>query len=216
VHPRGPNTKPQLLRYVLGDLALEAEHVAKLAAVASTPDVAAIPHVGEFDAEGEVVAELSDAPGQHGPHAQRLPHRLRISQFTLEAEGGRTGDDLQVGKLREIVDETLRYTVAEVIVGRVRAVVGKRQHGERVNRRAATTEVSPPGEQRQQRCGGANRPQPVRSAPIENRDIAGTGPPWTTNPHRLQLSPVWCGLSQFLQSSISARSVSPSTNSLTM
>src|SRR5437899_2664053 len=72
------------------------------------------------------------APAEHGRHLQRLTDLPHVLVLPLECERRRPGHDLELGQLRERVDELFADAVAQVFLLWGATHVHERQHGNRL------------------------------------------------------------------------------------
>ena len=99
-----------------GDLVLHREHVGQLAIVALRPQVAAVGGVDQLRRDPDPIAGLAHAAFEHVRDAERLRDPPDVDVLALERERGGARDHLQVGHLRQRVDDLFRQPVAEVIL----------------------------------------------------------------------------------------------------
>src|ERR1043166_3573769 len=97
-----------LLRYLL----LGCQHVRGLEAVLVSPDLAIPVHINHLGADDEATPPPHQSAGQHRANFELLPGFFRTYAFALISLGGAEGPDRQLRKLREIVDDTFRNSVA--------------------------------------------------------------------------------------------------------
>ena len=75
-------------------------------------------------------ARCDDVPGEHRLHAEAAADRLRIGVPILVAEHRAARHHPQPRNLRQVVDQGLGQTVAQVVELRIVAVIRERQDGE--------------------------------------------------------------------------------------
>ena len=76
-----------------GDFLLDGEEIGEFHVVLLAPDVAVVARVGEFRADGEIVAALDDAAGEDGAGGKFAADDARVDGFALVAEDGAASDD---------------------------------------------------------------------------------------------------------------------------
>src|SRR6059058_3189605 len=136
----------------MGDLVLHGEDVSHLTVV-GLPEVVSVPGVGQLRRHAQAVCGPAHAPAEHGRHLQRLTDLPHVLVLPLECERRRPGHDLELGQLRERVDELFADAVAQVFLLWGTTHVHERQHG---NRLAGTRRY---------------RRRAVRPAPAASRDV---------------------------------------------
>src|SRR5262249_5288198 len=129
-----PQLSADLLRYV----ALQREDVGERAALLLAPELSVTAHVYKFGLDDQRIAELQNAPGEHGAHAQLPADFLRIDFLAFVAKNRAARDDAQLRQLREAIDDAFGDAVSEIFHLRVGAVVGQRQDRQRIDRATGT------------------------------------------------------------------------------
>ena len=76
------------------------------------------------------MSRTTDAPFENRPDAERLGNPADVLFLAPEGKGGRARGDLEAGDVGQQVDDLLGQSVAEVLVIRVAAHVGEREHGD--------------------------------------------------------------------------------------
>jgi hypothetical protein len=97
--------------------------------------------VHELRADCQVVAALLDAPGDHGPHSQRLCGAERVALLPLVAEYGSSGDHAQRGNLRQVVDDAFGQAVRQVFVLRVVVLIDEREDRDGIDRTSGSSDL---------------------------------------------------------------------------
>ena len=114
----------------LGDVVLNGEDVDQLAVVAFRPQVIAVLGVDELRRHAYAASRAADAAFENVRDAERFRDPADVLFLAAKGEGGRARGDLEAGDVRQQVDDLLGQSVAEVLVVRVAAHVGERQHGD--------------------------------------------------------------------------------------
>jgi hypothetical protein len=135
-----------------GYLALDLEHVVGAAGVFLAPQVRGVADPHQLRRDGQARSALREAAEDEGVHPELSADLHRLHLPVLEGEGGCAGDDTQAVEGRELVDEALRYSVAEVADRGIAAGILEWQHGHRADRGAPGAHPvrhdAPHGEQR--------------------------------------------------------------------
>ena len=97
------------------DLGLKGEHVGDAAIQCGSPQLRPIVDIDELGADDKGASALDDVAGEDGLHAELPADVLRIDVLSLITEDGAARHDAQSRNLREVVDEALGQTVAEVV-----------------------------------------------------------------------------------------------------
>ena len=113
-----------------GDLVLNREHVFHVAVKSLRPDVAAVVSGDQLAGDADAVAGLADTAFEDVRHTESLGDLANVGVLALEGEGGGTGDDAQIGDVRQHVDDLFGQAVAEVFLLLVAAHVGEGEHGD--------------------------------------------------------------------------------------
>src|SRR5688572_29511398 len=107
------------------------------------PYLRAIAHVHQFSASNNVLAKLADPAHQHGANIELPPHFPGINFRPPVTERGAPRHDLESGQSREVIDDTFGNAVREVLQGRIIAIIGERQDGDRVDEVVLGPRLSP-------------------------------------------------------------------------
>ena len=91
------------------------------------------------------------APADQRGHAQILAHLLHVDVFAFVAKDRMPRLHLQIGHVRQIVDQRFGDAVAEIVGLGIAAVVGERQHGQRIDLRRLVRSHIPRDAARSQR-----------------------------------------------------------------
>jgi len=118
----------QLLHDRVRDLVLDCEDVGEVAIEAVGPDVPAVLAVDQLAGDPDPPAGLADAALEDVPDAEFLADLLHPDRLALVGECGVAGDDEQPRDLRQVGDDVLGDSVAEVLLLRVAAHVVEGQH----------------------------------------------------------------------------------------
>ena len=81
-----------------------------------------------------LVAPLGEAAEDEGVDAKPSADLRRLHLLSLEGEGGRSRDDTKPAEARELVDEALRYSVAQILDRGVASCILERQDRDQTNR----------------------------------------------------------------------------------
>ncbi len=119
---------------LLGQLALDAEDVRHLAVVLLPPDLRAAFDVRQRGPDDDRVATHDDLTGHDAPHVQVMADDHRVGVLRPVAERGAAGDDLEAGELREVVDDRLADSLAQVVAVRIAGGVEEGKDGDRIDR----------------------------------------------------------------------------------
>ena len=132
-----------------GDLVLHREHVGEVAVVALRPEMAAGGDIVELRRDAHAVAALADAALDHIADAELLGDLFHVDGLALVDERRVARDHEEPAQLRQRGDDVLADAVGEILLLRIAAHVGERQHGDgrpvgqRQSGRAAIREVLP-------------------------------------------------------------------------
>src|SRR5712664_553952 len=107
--------------------------------------------------------------GHHRAYVQIVADLLRVYLFPFVAKHGGSRHNAKIGELREVVDNALADSVAQVFGIGIGASVDEGQHGQRVNRLPAPADESEP-------CCRAEECSQSESARHQSRFSA---PPWS-------------------------------------
>src|SRR5688572_33368484 len=88
--------------------------------------------VHEFETDGHGIVTLYDTAGKNGFHAKISAKGLRIDLLSLVMKNGRVRYDLEIRKLREPLDDTVRNTVSQKIDLWIGIRICKWQNSDRV------------------------------------------------------------------------------------
>ena len=72
---------------------LDGEEVGEFHVVLLAPDVAVVARVGEFRADGEIVAAFDDAAGEDGAGGEFAADDAGVDGFALVSKDGAASDD---------------------------------------------------------------------------------------------------------------------------
>src|SRR6185295_6509294 len=141
----------------LRDFVLQRENVVELAIVALGPHMTARSAIDQLGGDANATAGLAHAALEQMAHLE-LPRSLwRIDMLALEREGGVARGDPERRDLAQVSDDVFADPVREILLLRIAAHVGERQHGYRDTARrfsAACSNFVPRGGMRGE---GANR-----------------------------------------------------------
>ena len=112
------------------NLVLDGEDVGHLAVVALRPQVRAVGSQNELRRHTDAAAGAADAALEDVRHAERVRDPADVLVLAFERKRRRARNHLEAGHLRERVDDLVREAVAEILVVRIPAHVGERQHGD--------------------------------------------------------------------------------------
>ena len=84
--------------------------------------------VDKLRGDADLVTRPAGAPFQHIAHAQFAANLLRVDRLILIGERSVAGDHKHVRDPREISRQILGDTVGEILLLRIVAEIGKRQH----------------------------------------------------------------------------------------
>ena len=113
------------------EFGLHGEDVGDFAVEAAGPDLLATAAVDESCVELQALSVTTHAAFEHGRHAEPLGHVLGVDVATLEAERGRTCDDLEARHASEPVEHLLGEAVGEVLLLGIATQIGEGQYGDR-------------------------------------------------------------------------------------
>ena len=115
----------------LGNPVLQLEDILQIAIETVRPEMGARRGIDELAGDAKLVATAADAALQHVGHAELLPNLADIDRSALVGERGVAGDDEQPAAARQRRDDLLRHPVGKVVLLRIAAHVGERQHRNR-------------------------------------------------------------------------------------
>ena len=118
----------QRTRDGLRDFVLDGNTSDELPIVAFRPQVIAVLSVDQLRSHADSASRSTDAPFKNRPDAERLCDPADVLLLAAEGEGRCARGDLEVGDMGQQVDQLLGQAVAEVLVVRVSAHVGEREH----------------------------------------------------------------------------------------
>ena len=101
--------------------------------------------IDQLDSDADLVGGLTHAALQHVLDAQLLSYLSLFSRFSLVGEAGIARDHKEAGKPREVIDQLVADTIAEVVLLRVAAQICERQYRDRWSARQGSAGFS---------CGG--------------------------------------------------------------
>ena len=116
---------------VAGDLVLDGEHVVECTVIALRPDVKAVVSANQLRRNAYPVAGLLNTALENVCHTQRKRDSSNIDILVLEREGRCTRRHLEIGQLREHMQQCLGQAVGEVLVVAIGAHIDERQYGHR-------------------------------------------------------------------------------------
>jgi hypothetical protein len=116
------------LGHVDGDLALKLQHANKRAVVGARPQMGAGRGIDELNGDAQLVARAPHAALEHVGHVQLASDCSDIHRGRLEDEGRAAGNDPQVRRLGQQVENLLGKAIGEVGLVAVRAQVEEAQH----------------------------------------------------------------------------------------
>ena len=114
-----------------GDLVLHGEDIAELPVVAFGPVMGAGDRVDELRADAQPVAAAAHAAFEHVADAKLARDLAHIDSAVLVDEGGVAGDDEQPSDAGKPGDQILGNAVGKIVLIRVAAHIGERQHRDR-------------------------------------------------------------------------------------
>jgi hypothetical protein len=114
----------------LRDVVLDREDVLQLPIVSLGPDVVAGFRVDQLARDANAPARGPDAAFQHVAHAQGARDLAYVDCRTPVNEGRVAGDDEQPAQTRQRRDDVLGDAVRKMILARIAAHVGERQHSD--------------------------------------------------------------------------------------
>ena len=114
-----------------GDLLLDREHVLQVAVVRFRPDGTTAADVDQLRGDAKLLAFPAHAALQCGFHPQTPADLANVVILPFQLSRGTPGSGAQAFHLGERVDQFDRHAVAEVLLVPVRALVRKRQDGDR-------------------------------------------------------------------------------------
>jgi hypothetical protein len=114
-----------------GDLVLDGKGVLKFAIVALGPAMGAGGGVDKLGTDADAVAGAANAALQHVARAKLTPDLSHVDALPLVAEARVAGDDEQLGEPRQLCDDVLGDTVAEVFLIRIATHAGEGENGDR-------------------------------------------------------------------------------------
>ena len=115
----------------LGDAVLELEDLAELAVKTLGPLMGTGLGVDELDGDPHAAAGKTDAAFEEIADAELIGDLAGIYRAVLVNEGRVAGDDGEGLEPAQRCDEVLDDAVGEIVLGRIAAEVGEREHGER-------------------------------------------------------------------------------------
>ena len=101
-----------MLGDLLGDLFLHGKNIIEFAAEVSAPQMRLSGHIHQLNFDGQRVGALHYPAGQNGAHAELAAQRRGVHLATFVAKHCAAWQHAQFWKLREIIDEHLRDSVA--------------------------------------------------------------------------------------------------------
>lgn len=115
----------------LGNPVLQLEDILQIAVETVRPEIGARRGIDELAGDAKLVATAADAALEHVGHAKLLPNLADIGRSALVGERGVAGDHEQPAAARQRRDDLLRHPVGKVVLRRIAAHVGERQHRNR-------------------------------------------------------------------------------------
>ena len=104
-----------------------------------SPQLRPIVDIDELGGDDEGASPLDDVAREHRLNAELPADVPRIDVLSLVTEDGAARHDAQSRNLREVVDEALGETIAEVIELCVAAAIHQRKHSQRLDHVARAT-----------------------------------------------------------------------------
>ena len=143
------------------DLVLHLQQIGAGGVELIGPEMRAAVGVDELGVDPDLIAAGQHRAFQHIAHAQILADRLGVDRLALEGEGRIARDDEAVADARESGGQFIGEGVGEVILRRIAAEIGERQHD---NGKTLS------GERRRRVRGDGRRPVRVEEPPCACRD----------------------------------------------
>jgi hypothetical protein len=113
------------------DFILQCEDIPQRSIIALGPQLGPGARIGQLNRDSHLPAGLAHAALEHILDSPFIAHVLQLRRLALAGEGRVAGDYKQVRKPREVGDQVIGDTVAEIFLLRIPAEVGEREHRNR-------------------------------------------------------------------------------------